>query len=114
MSGRKTRAESASRRIDPRRIAEVLAPSDNVESVHASVEGEVTHIWTVVRDGDHAALEEVFSLELVLHDEFGEDLAFVNFHVLCQADRLRRSDFGAVIFRREGTGDDGPAPPSSP
>ena len=87
--------------VDPELLATVLARGDDVDAVYLSDAPGETHVWTVLKTWNDAALDAVFERELELYDCFGKRLASVEFHVLTResADNVR---MGRRVFQRVG------------
>ena len=81
------------------RIAAKLARVPAVVAVHADDSPGMTRIWTVLVEDDDAALDAVFQRELELHDDYGERLASVEFHVVSQ-EVARSLALGDRIYER--------------
>lgn len=87
------------KRIVAERIAARLARVPAVVAVHASDSQGMTRIWTVLVEDDDATLDAVFQRELELHDDYGERLASIEFHVVSQ-EAARSLALGNPIFER--------------
>ncbi len=86
-------------RIAAAKIAAKLARVPAVVAVHASDSRGTTRIWTVLVEDDDATLDAVFQGELELHDDYGERLASVEFHVVSQ-EAARSLALGDAIYER--------------
>ena len=86
-------------RIAAQRIAAELARVPAVVAVHASDSQGMTRIWTVLVEDDDATLDAVFQRELELHDDYGERLASIEFHVVSQ-EAARSLALGDPIYER--------------
>ena len=86
-------------RIAAAKIAAELAQVPAVVAVHANDSPGMTRIWTVLVEDDDAALDAVFQRELELHDDCGERLASVEFHVVSQ-EAARSLALGDPIYER--------------
>ena len=94
-------AQVDAERIAAERIADRLARVPAVVAVHASDSQGKIRIWTVLVDDDDATLDAVFQRELELHDDYGERLASVEFHVVSQ-EAARSLALGDAIYERAG------------
>ena len=86
-------------RLAAERIAAELARVPAVVAVHGSDSQGMTRIWTVLVEDDDAALDAVFQRELDLHDDYGERLESVEFHVVSQ-EVARSLALGDPIYER--------------
>lgn len=86
--------------IDSGAIAALLSRVECVDAIYVSDSVGQTHVWTLVRDDNEAALDAIFERELELHDCFGRRLASVEFHVV---SREAEDALGAAekVFERE-------------